>query len=131
MKKRICRICLVLFGAMIIVDFLAKFVLKDNLRYLVKAYWCRQVIRNQELLSCMKKPCFSWIWYDYAYYCGFYYYDNEEPMEVHDSHYYLSRDMETVEPMWWRSHYKTETEKITDHWWFYEVWAKPSQQVRM
>ncbi len=52
-------------------------------------------------------------------------------MEVHDSHYYLSRDMETVEPMWWRSHYKTETEKITDHWWFYEVWAKPSQQVRM
>ena len=40
-------------------------------------------------------------------------------------------DMETVEPMWWRSHYKTETEKITDHWWFYEVWAKPSQQVRM
>lgn len=84
MKKRICRICLVLFGAMIIVDFLAKFVLKDNLRNLVKAYWCRQVIRNQELLSCMKKPCFSWIWYDYAYYCGFYYYDNEEPMEVHD-----------------------------------------------
>lgn len=55
MKKRICRICLVLFGAMIIVDFLAKFVLKDNLRNLVKAYWCRQVIRNQELLSCMKK----------------------------------------------------------------------------
>ena len=55
MKKRICRICLVLFGAMIIVDFLAKFVLKDNLRNLVTAYWCRQVIRNQELLSCMKK----------------------------------------------------------------------------
>lgn len=35
-------------------------------------------------------------------------------MEVHDSHYYLSRDMETVEPMWWRSHYKTETEKKID-----------------
>lgn len=55
MKKRICRICFVLFGAMIIVAFLEKFVLKDNLRNLAKAYWCRQVIRNQELLSCMKK----------------------------------------------------------------------------
>jgi len=30
MKKRICRICFVLFGAMIIVAFLAKFVLKDK-----------------------------------------------------------------------------------------------------
>lgn len=55
MKKRICRICLVLFGAMIIVAFLVKFVFKDDLRNLVKVHWCRQVIRNQELLSCMKK----------------------------------------------------------------------------
>ena len=98
--------------------------------------WCalfedHAIDGNGAVVVYEKKPCFSWIWYDYAYYCGFYYYDNEEPMEVHDSNYYLSRDMETVEPMWWRSHYKTETEKITDHWWFYEVWAKPSQQVRM
>lgn len=63
------------------------------------------------------KPTVICVLWDY-YMCGFYYTENDEPIDVEWGHDVKENEFEAVEGFgkyWYR------TEKITDNWWFYET----------
>lgn len=71
---------------------------------------------DESIVFSVRPTVISALWDDYMY--GFYYTENDEPVDVAWGHDVEENEFETVDDFgkyWYR------TEKITDNWWFYET----------
>lgn len=78
--------------------------------------WSIRKDLDESIVFAVKPTVISVLW-DY-YMCGFYYTENDEPIDVEWGHDVKENEFEALGGFgkyWYR------TEKITDNWWFYET----------